>query len=74
MCYARDVNGSCPQCPECFGRRETILALDNMFVKSNVSAFSVFCLRVRRQSQSMFAVEKHKTAFQQMDVTGVDSR
>ena len=28
MCYAGDVNGSCPQCTECYyGRRETILAL-----------------------------------------------
>ena len=28
MCYAGDVNGSCPQCTECYyGCRETILAL-----------------------------------------------
>ena len=73
MCYVGDVNGSCPQCPECSGRRETILVLD----VCKKQCFSIQCILPSGQdtkSLSMFAVEKHKTAFQQMDVTGVDTR
>ena len=35
MCYVGDANGSCPQCPECYGRRETILVLGNTFVRED---------------------------------------
>ena len=33
MCYVGDANGSCPQCPECYGRIETVLQLANMFAR-----------------------------------------